>query len=104
MPKIAVILVDSRGSKFRSGDYGIKRFSFPNPPRHGHVDDRAEEEEHNELGQAALHGIILRRWLSSPSAFGTAGRGVAAQVVTAFEAATTLAADGAADLESTDEK
>ncbi len=25
------------------------------PPRHGDVDDRAEEEEHDELGQTAFH-------------------------------------------------
>ena len=42
------------------------------PPRHGDVDDRAEEEEEEELEQAAFHENILRRWLSSPAAFGAA--------------------------------
>ena len=31
------------------------------PPRHGDIDDRAEEEEHNKLGKSAFHGTILRR-------------------------------------------
>ena len=39
-------------------------------PRHGDVDDRTEEEEHNELEQAALHGIMLRLLFPSPAAFG----------------------------------
>ena len=39
-------------------------------PRHGDVDDRAEEEEDDELGKTALHGIILRRIVPSPAAFG----------------------------------
>ena len=30
------------------------------PPRHGDIHDRAEEEEHDELEQAASHGDILR--------------------------------------------
>ena len=40
------------------------------PPRHAHVDDRAEEEEDDELEQAALHGNILRPTFTSPAAFG----------------------------------
>ncbi len=31
------------------------------PPRHGDVDDRAEEEEEDELEYPALHGNILRQ-------------------------------------------
>ncbi len=30
------------------------------PPRHGNIDDRAEEKEHDELGKAASHEDILR--------------------------------------------
>ena len=30
------------------------------PPRHRDVDDRAEEEEHDQLGKTALHRVILR--------------------------------------------
>lgn len=51
------------------------------PPRHSDVDDRAEEEENNELEQAAFHDSILRRWLSAPAAFGTTDGEVTAQVV-----------------------
>ena len=36
------------------------------PPRHGDIDNRAEEEEDDELGEAALHDIILRLDLPSP--------------------------------------
>ncbi len=38
------------------------------PPRHSDVDDRAEDEEHDELGKAAFHGIILRHIFPSPAA------------------------------------
>ena len=50
-------------------------------PRHGDVEDRAEEEEHGELGKAALHGNILRPSFPSPAAFGTTGGNVTAQVI-----------------------
>ena len=35
--------------------------SESNPPRHGDVEDRAEEQEHRELEQSPLHAGILRR-------------------------------------------
>ncbi len=35
------------------------------------VDDRAEEEEDDELEQAASHGNILRLGFPSPAAFGS---------------------------------
>ena len=49
------------------------------PPRHGDVHDRTEEEEHDELGKAALHSIILRPRRPSPAVIpyarhGTKGR------------------------------
>ena len=46
------------------------RFTSTANPRHGDVDDRAEEEESSELGLPALHGNILRHILPSPAAFG----------------------------------
>lgn len=59
-------------------------------PRHDDVGDRAEEKEHNDLGKVALHDNILRRWLSSPAAFGTAGKEFAAEVVLASRAITVV--------------
>ena len=50
-------------------------------PRHADVDDRAEEEEHDELGNPSLHGNILRHIFPSPAAFGTTGGNVTAQVI-----------------------
>ena len=67
------------------------------PPRHGDVDDRAEEKEDGEFEQAALHGIIiLRRIFSLPTAFGATGREVASQVVAAFDAEPVLGARASA--------
>ena len=66
------------------------------PPCHGDVDDRAEDEEDNELEQAAPHDNILRHIFPSPAAFGTTGGEVAAQVVAAVDAATAFAADDSA--------
>ena len=37
------------------------------PPRHGDVDDRAEEEEQDELEQASLHGGGPSRLTSIPN-------------------------------------
>ena len=41
-----------------AGDRGAPKCT---PPRHGDIDNRAEEEEDDELGKAALHGDILRQ-------------------------------------------
>ncbi len=78
--------------------YRLLRPSWPSGksgdcPRHRHVDDRAEEEEEDELEQAALHGIILRLGFSSPAAFGATGGEVTAKVVAALDAEAPLAAD-----------
>ena len=69
------------------------------PPRHSDVDDRAEEEEHDELEQVALHNNILRHIFSSPAAFGTTGGEVTTQVVAAFDAEATLDAHISSQLE-----
>ena len=54
---------------FRNTDINQNR----TPPCNGNVQDCAEEEEHDELGEAALHGNILRHIFPSPAAFGAAG-------------------------------
>ena len=56
------------------------------PPRHGDVDDRAEEKEHNDLGKTASHGIILRHIFPSPAAFGAAVIPIATQIIPALHA------------------
>ena len=70
-------------------------------PRYGNVDDRAEEEEHDEFGKAALHDIILHPIVPSPAALGTTGGEVTAQVVAALDAVPVLAADETARRERT---
>ncbi len=57
---------------------------FVPPPRHSHVDDRAEKEEHNELGDPALHESILYLTIRSAAAFGATDRVVVAQVEATF--------------------
>ncbi len=55
------------------------------PPRHGRINDRAEEKKQHEFGKPSLHDTILRLSLRSPAALWTTGGEVTAQVVAAFQ-------------------
>ena len=63
---------------------GVTSIQFVSVPRHSHVDDRAEEEEHNKLRDPALHESILYHTIPSPAALGATDRVVVAQVEATF--------------------